>query len=219
MHSCSPLASPIQVVELTAQLQALTDARLAWEMHQQEVAGASQAARDRRLAAAIGDTCDDGPSSREVEALAQSLPEGSSQGALKLHLAFAAAVEGEELGRAGCGALVSAGGALRTPRGLAAQHVLAMSLYMHQHGKFAILNMLFKTLLDAPLRYRRRAVAELPPAAISHTAPGAAGGGFDGPAGSGQPRSGDRRGACAGVPRRCRPERGETGAGYSSIAA
>lgn len=99
------------MLELTAQLQALTDARLAWETHQQELAEASQAARDRRLAAAIGDTCDDGPTSREVEALAQSLPQASGEAAVKLQLTFAAAVEGEEPGRAGCGALLSAGGA------------------------------------------------------------------------------------------------------------
>lgn len=105
-----PLHCFPQVLELTAQLQALTDARLAWETHQQELAEASQAARDRRLAAAIG-TCDDGPTSREVEALAQSLPQASGEAAVKLQLTFAAAVEGEEPGRAGCGALLSAGGA------------------------------------------------------------------------------------------------------------
>ncbi len=72
-----PTALP-QVLQLTERLQQLKDAQLPQVLHQQLLAEASRAARDRQLAAAIGDRQDEGPSGRQVEALAQSLPTASS---------------------------------------------------------------------------------------------------------------------------------------------
>ncbi|GAB4815539.1 hypothetical protein N2152v2_002585 [Parachlorella kessleri] len=55
----------LQVLQLTERLQQLKDAQLAQVLHEQLLAEASRAARDRQLAAAIGDRQDEGPSGRQ----------------------------------------------------------------------------------------------------------------------------------------------------------
>lgn len=101
-------------MQLTEQLQQLTDAQLARDLQRQLLTEASQQAQDHRLAACIGDREDEGPSSAAVEALGQSLSAGASEECIKLTLTFEAEMEAGDPGAAGCGAV------LTSPAGAAA---------------------------------------------------------------------------------------------------
>ena len=102
---CLLPAWPAQVQQITVRLQELKDAELAQEVQQQLLAAAAEQARDRQLAAAIGDCEGEGPSSREVEELAQR---SAGTGApIQLLLAFEAEIKAGEPGPAGCGAVLT----------------------------------------------------------------------------------------------------------------